>query len=222
MVGPLFKASVVPGDGVVAREGAVVVVAHPTTVKHEEFVDALLARLSDGAVDPGRTPLDLVRRVAAAVTTTSAEDVPPFGLVARNGDELVTLLTGDIDLRLSRDGSDEVASGLEASTFVERITREPFDELVLTYAADAVPDPRSNLAGGVVRGAGVLLVPTGAGAHVGAEESTRVDLTPVEENDPAPHPVASVEPPDAPTEAPAFTPISLVGEDDPAETPEEG
>jgi hypothetical protein len=136
----------------------------------------------------------------------------------------VTLLTGDIELRLSRDGAQEVVSGLAATTYVERITRESFDQLLLSYAGDAEPDPRSNLTGGVIRGAGVLLVPSGVEAAAGAGEPTRVDLAPVEEPEPAAdQPIEPASPPQpAPPAEPApFTSIPLFGVDDPVQVADE-
>lgn len=177
MVGPLFKVSVVPGDGVVAREGAAVLVAHPAGSAHESFVDQLLATLAEAARHTDVPAVDIIRAVAASVVLAAPEDVPAFGLVTRHGNDLAVILSGDVRLQFSQNGEDAVLSGIDATTFVERVIREPFGDLLLTYAADVAPDPRSNLTGGVVRGAGLALSAGDTMAAVEPTEPTMVDLT---------------------------------------------
>lgn len=180
MVGSLFNVSVVPGIGVVARQGPAVLVANPVSAMHEQFVDQLLATLAEAATDQRVHGRVLVRRVAASVALATPEDVPAFGLVTPLDDDLVALLAGDVRLRITREDGDVELSGTDATTYLEQIIRGQFRELLLTYVTDATPDPRSSLTAGVIRGAGVLLVPADPSAVTLPDESTRVDLSSVE------------------------------------------
>jgi hypothetical protein len=200
MANSLFKVSVLEGDAVVAREGGVVAVASPVGELQEAFVDELLSLLT-GAADETTSGTDIVRRVGALVTLGLRENVPAFALVAGVGEDVVALASGDAQVRVSREGGRVELSGLDSTTYVERVVHGVFDQLLISVGVPGEVDRRSNLTGGVVRGSGLLLVPAESGSLSAIPEETMVSLTPSE---PAFDPIPLVEP--------TFTSIPLVDE----------
>lgn len=204
-----WRVCIAPGDGVVAREGATVVVAQPAGGEQEQFVDELLALCAEVALEsPVGTQEALVRRVGALVTQAHPEGVPSFGLVTTAPEGLAALLVGDVSMAITtEDGMVEELCGRDAVTYLDRLVRGAVRDILLTSASAAVPDMRSNLSGGVVRGSGVLLLPGRRAAEVMESEETLVDLAPTTTAATADPPAAA-----APVSiTPAFTPIALTG-----------
>ncbi|AXT85681.1 hypothetical protein C6I20_11095 [Aeromicrobium sp. A1-2] len=209
----IFRVCVSPGDAVVVREGAAVVVAHPIGDSHEGFLDELMAVLHEDAQQLKPAAGGTLRHVAALVTQSDSEAVPSLGLLTAIDGDIVALLVGRMRLRITRSGEVEEWSGHDATTYVERRVRGEFDQLMMAVTPDdIVPDLRSNLHGGVVRGSGVLLIP--AGRSIPTDEPDEPDETMI---DPA---LTVPEPQPQPQPQPAYTPISLVEPDAPSETPE--
>ena len=225
---PSLRVSVSPGSAVVAREAEALLVADPQGPAQERFLDDVLNLMSRSPARAG----GLVRAVAALVVQADPDDVPSFGLVLGMADHLVAMLAGEIRLQITWPNEiQEEFLGRDATTYVERAIRGPFVRILLTGPDhESVPDPRSNLSGGVVRGAGVLLTP-GATASEEPDAETLADLAPVppdaepaeaqpvaepvERPDPVavPDSVDQVEPAEAEVPQP-FEPISLFGSDD--------
>lgn len=145
---------VAAGEHLVARHGGTVVLVCPRSPEHESFADQLLALCAaSGEGGPA-----LVRRAGALVTSNPAESVPGFGILCQTADGVVALLAGEVGLTFVGGGAVEKLDGKEASTYVERMLRGEYDELVLAVAGAPPADPRSRLGDGVVRGGGVLLL----------------------------------------------------------------
>ncbi len=219
---PTLRVSVAPGDAVVAREGNAVLVADPAGASQEAFLDSALSLLAEPQSRDG-----LVRKLAALVTQAAPEDVPSLGLVVSSGDQLTALLVGDMRVLITgKQGGDETLVGRDASTFVERIIRGDVVQLLLSADSAAVPDRRSNLSGGVVRGAGCLVVPVPRAIDLPDNEETLVDLAqgPVAAEDPEPATSVSTSPPASVADEPElvaqitgqaeFESISLLSDDE--------
>lgn len=204
------RLSIAAGSGFVARHGTVVLLVDPTGDRHDEVVDELFSLVS-GLQAQGS---DVVRRIGALVTSHAAADVPPFGALVQDGDDLVAVLSGEVSLTVTSAGTDLVVEGKDASTFVERRLRGGADKLWLAAAGAVDPDARSSLSGGVVRGSGVLLTP---GAQPG--ESVESAAEPVEPREPALQPLAEhgerTPASEASGTAPAFESIDLFDEPEP-------
>lgn len=154
-----WRVQVAPGNGVVSRTGGSLLVARPDSPSQEAFLDELLAAVEQNAAahgaDPGRR---LARRTAGLVAAAEPDDVPCFGLLSATTDGVAALLVGDVELTITGPtGIVETVSGRDATTWVDRLVREPFDMLGLTVTPGATPDPRSRLGDGVVRGGGLSL-----------------------------------------------------------------
>jgi hypothetical protein len=164
MVWDSLRACVVPGHAVVAREGAAIVVADPQTGQHEKFVDDILGLCGSEGSSGEAADVALIRRVAGLALAGLAADVPSFGIAVNTTGGTAVLLSGSARLSATfRDGRVDELVGSEALTLVDRLLGDDLVALVLTVTdTDAEPDARSNLAAGVVRGAGVRL----AGAPV--------------------------------------------------------
>lgn len=205
----VFRVCVAPGEAVVAREGAAVVVANPVGDPQEAFLDQLLSLLGDAAQQLNPAAGGTLRRVAALVASAEPETVPSLGLLTAVGDDMVALLVDQMRLRIVRSGTAEERCGDDATTYVEFKVRGDFDQLLMSVDPEAVvPDLRSNLNGGVVRGSGVVLIPGGRTAPMDEAEETMVDLA-MTVPEPIPQPIPQPEP--------SYTPISL---DEPETLPE--
>lgn len=208
------RVRVVPGDAVVARYDDVLLLAAPAGETQEATLDELLAWC-----DGGLTGADLVRRVAALLVSDRRDHVPDLGLVTVHGDGVALLLHGDVVA-----SGDAVLDAGGALTFVERVLAEVPSRLAVTLRGAGDPDRRSDLRGGMVRGAGfAFAVPAGeelTGPVVTAtpapaapepapesEPFEPISITPVVEPQVQDEPVA------------AFTPIPLFEEDEPADEP---
>jgi hypothetical protein len=186
-----WRVCIAPGDAVIAREGARIVVAAPSLPGHERFVDELLAL----CFAPGTTEDSddaLRRKVAVMVAQAVPGALPSLGLLSPTDQGLAALLVGDAELVLTNaDGTTDKYYGREAALFIDRLVPADVTSVLLTLAGGAAPDLRSNLSEGVVRGSGVLLARGPA-----AQDATEP---------PTPRSSADAAPPSAPAEQPEPT-----------------
>jgi hypothetical protein len=202
------RVRVAAGDGVVAREGATILLASAAPGPQEQLTDRLLELVTGHERLSGPS---LVRMIGALVTRAAAEDLPDLGLITPSGDEVLVLLSGDVHLEVDVDGSTEHHHGREATTYVERMLPGDLTSLRMYVAEHTEVDARSNLANGVVRGNGFLVRPDVAEPAPPAAGSGPTGT------------VAAFRPPTPASERddqtpPAFTRISLFG-DDPQDDP---
>jgi hypothetical protein len=162
------------------------------------------------------------------VVRASVDEVPSFGLLTPTRDGLAALLVGDTALVITNsDGTTEELHGRNAALFADRLIPADVSSVFITLARESVPDLRSNLSEGVVRGSGVLLAP---GRHAGevtephvmasvpatpADLEAAADSIPTPAAEPAPTPAA--EPAPTPeVSPPTFISISLTEPEDDA------
>jgi len=142
-----FRAGVQPGDGVVARYGAVAVVVAPGG---DAFTDALVRLVSLTYDDPRSLVWQLTGLVAA-----HQPGVPAFALAIGGPQSRRVLVHGSA--RAVIDG-DEV-DGADLWTWSERVFGA-HGKLTLTVAAGAVTAaPRTDLRDGTLSGSGLVLEP---------------------------------------------------------------
>ncbi|MFE7798885.1 FHA domain-containing protein [Nocardia sp. NPDC057440] len=143
---------IAPGDGLIARFGAVVVYLAGETSSTDRILGAIEA-VADGE-HPGAA---IVQRLAAVVFGSGSEP-PPFGVVAPTGDGTVILLRGAVSAEIQGAEGTRRLAGARAFTWVDEIVREPVRQI--SVGADtALPlttHPRSNLRDGVVPGGGFV------------------------------------------------------------------
>ncbi len=178
--------SVLPGEGVVARDDGTVLVADAVAADQEALLDALLSLDSHGDARVRETARLLGGHpgptLALALFTTSAEGPS-------------VLLSGSAELRVTpSEGAAWTLDGHEAVTYVDR--RLPSDclQVQLTVAGSrAEPSRRSNLTGGVVAGSGAMLRFTREPAGAAPAPPTTLTAKPPA-NSPEPEPQPATEP----------------------------
>ncbi|MFC8527616.1 FHA domain-containing protein [Nocardia sp. NPDC057227] len=144
---------IVPGAGLVARFGGVVVFLASANAATDRILGAVRA-----AADGERPGPAIAQRLAAVVFAGSAEP-PPFGVVAPTPDGTLLLLRGPVSAQLHGAEGVRTLSGERAFTWVDEIVREPVrtvsvgpdEAFPLTVAA------HSDLREGVVPGGGFVL-----------------------------------------------------------------
>ena len=155
-----------PGQGLVARlSGAVVVL--PQASGATDFDDEVLAIVAAACESYGPSPgRNLIRKVAGLITSAEPEDVSSFAVAAAGEDGLALMLCGSMDLHLSDGNQEQVLSGREVATWVDRVVGEPLGRLVIlpTGAREPEAEPRVDLRDGVVVGSGITLTPRAAPA----------------------------------------------------------
>ncbi|HEY6797006.1 MAG TPA: FHA domain-containing protein [Kineosporiaceae bacterium] len=142
---------VVPGPGLVAVLGDVLLVVPSVDPGQEPALEALLAAAESASLE---------RAVARVVADFTEDQVPPFCLVAPGEvTGLFALVHGEVEL--SAEGTEGGARlrGREARTWVDRALPSGLQRLVVTTGcpADLEPDPYVDLRSGVVRGSAVLV-----------------------------------------------------------------
>ena len=176
-----LRIRVVPGSGVVALQGEVLLVVPSIEPAQEPALQALLAAASAPSLGRG---------VARVVADFDEELVPAFCLVAPGEAEgLFALVHGEIEL--SADGPQGGARlrGREARTWVDRLLPRGLQRLAVATADGVGPeaDPYGDLRAGIVRGSGVVvterdaeLAPAGlSGAGRSTQRDTPVSDTPI-------------------------------------------
>ena len=146
-----LRIRVVPGPGLVAVQGEILLVVPSIGTGQEPALEALLAVAGSASLE---------RAVARVVADFDDDQVPPFCLVAPGEvSGLFALVHGELEL--SAEGSEGGARlrGREARTWVDRLLPGGLTRLAVTTPDDIDPaaDPYVDLKSGVVRGAGVLI-----------------------------------------------------------------
>ncbi|MFE7744656.1 FHA domain-containing protein [Nocardia sp. NPDC057455] len=144
---------VAPGDGLVARFGAVVAYLGPETTS----TDRILGTIE--AVAEGEHPGAALAQRLAAVIFGSTVQPPPFGVVAPTGDGMLILLRGSVTAQIQGAEGTRLLHGGRAFTWVDEILREPVRSISIGADTGAPPTalPRTDLRAGVVPGGGFVL-----------------------------------------------------------------
>lgn len=157
-----LRISVQPGDGLVASFGTAVVLALAPEARQEPFLEGLLSmietELAEQPAEPGRR---VARQLVGRLSESEPADVPSFCVIADVNGGAAVILHGSVDLQVTGPGGSERLSGQQVATWVDRIIESPFDRLAVGSSGAPPPEPdrRSDLRGGVVSGAGVVLAP---------------------------------------------------------------
>jgi hypothetical protein len=220
-----FQAKIASGDGVLARFGGSLVLAPSDSTIVDAVLD--LAREADASHSgaPGRF---LPRKVAGLVA--QSDEAPTLAIVSVVEEGVAVLLVGNVTMTLVEATGTTTLSGLDATTWIDRIVRGAWTSLTLSLDGAGPVQPRSDFPGGVITAGGAELTPAGVPAAAPAPPA-----------EPTPEPIpadlprafldvpAAVEEPETvldldlpagtPTDAPAFQSISLdLDADEPLET----
>lgn len=144
---------IAPGDGLVARFGAVVAYLGAETTS----TDRILGTIE--AVAEGEHPGAALAQRLAAVIFGSTVQPPPFGVVAPTADGVLILLRGPVTAEIQGADGTRRLDGGRAFTWVDEIVREPVRRITIGADTGAPPTalPRTDLRSGVVPGGGFVL-----------------------------------------------------------------
>ncbi len=147
-----------PGDGVIAHTGGLMLVCQAG-----EAVESLLAALHETA-SSGGDGLALARRVAQALATTMAAEMPSCAVAGPCSGGVAVLVSGSAEASVDG-GPDGVVrlSGRDALTWTDRLVPGPATRIELRLPGAGEPMPHARLDGGVVGGAGLVCDLTATG-----------------------------------------------------------
>lgn len=148
-----------PGQGVVARTGAAVLVVLPGGQQsvQEELLQSFV-QACEGQATPGRL---LARKLVGLLSQRDPDEVPAFGACAPNERGWAVILHQGVTLHMEYGGTVTTLSGFDASTWVDRIVDDGFDSLTLLGEGEefGAVDTRFRFDGGMIPGAGVTILP---------------------------------------------------------------
>lgn len=148
--------AIVPGTGIVARFGDVVVYLAGETPSTDRLLGAVETVANNTAASaPGAA---LAQRLAGVVFGgTSAP--PPFGVLAPTADGMLILLRGAVIAEISGAEGNRRLAGDRAFTWVDEIIREPVRRIAIgaEMADPTSANPRTDLRAGIVNGNGFVL-----------------------------------------------------------------
>ncbi|GEM32789.1 hypothetical protein NN3_37960 [Nocardia neocaledoniensis NBRC 108232] len=182
--------AIVPGTGIVARFGDVVIYLAGETPSTDRLLGAVeTVALSTAASAPGAA---LAQRLAGVVFG-GASAPPPFGVLAPTADGMLILLRGAVIAEVSGAEGNRRVAGDRAFTWVDEIIREPVRRIAIgaEMADPTSANPRTDLRAGIVTGNGFV-------------------LTMGRKRNPAPRRVETIDEP-APTEATGFRALRAPG-----------
>ncbi|WP_280340492.1 FHA domain-containing protein [Nocardia neocaledoniensis] len=182
--------AIVPGTGIVARFGDVVIYLAGETPSTDRLLGAVeTVALSTAASAPGAA---LAQRLAGVVFG-GASAPPPFGVLAPTADGMLILLRGAVIAEVSGAEGNRRVAGDRAFTWVDEIIREPVRRIAIgaEMADPTSANPRTDLRAGIVTGNGFV-------------------LTMGRKRNPAPRRVETIDEP-APTEATGFRALRDTG-----------
>lgn len=154
------RAEIAAGPGVVGRFGASIVVFQPPPDEHEPFTSGLLERVARWSVDTEPPEAATVAWDLAGLLSAHHASAPDWGAAIRVGGGYLVLLHGSVRALLDTAEARLELTGQRAATWVEHLAQDPVARIALTLSTvgEVIPDPRSDLCGGVVPGASGLVL----------------------------------------------------------------
>ncbi len=154
-IGVTGVARPLPGSGVVARQGELLLVC----AEGGEGVDELLAVLAEVAGAGGDGAI-LVRRVAALLAADAQERFPACALSGPAGDGRVAVLVyGEASAEVTTARGTVALSGVDAITSVDQLVAGPIEQVSLRLPGAGTATGRSRLDAGIVTGGGLVSTP---------------------------------------------------------------
>lgn len=144
---------IAPGDGLVARFGAIVAYLGGEAASTDRILGII-----EAVADEEHPGAALAKRLAAVIFGSTSQP-PPFGIVAPTTDGMLILLRGTVTAEIQGAEGTRHLAGARAFTWVDEIVREPVRRI--TIGADTgtplTPRPRTDLRAGAVPGGGFVL-----------------------------------------------------------------
>ncbi|WP_067475948.1 FHA domain-containing protein [Nocardia amamiensis] len=143
---------IAPGDGLVARFGAVVAYLGDETASTDRILGTI-----EAVADVEYPGAALAKRLAAVIFGGTAH-TPPFGVVAPTDDGILILLRGGVAAEIHGAEGVRRLDGGRAFTWVDEIVREPVRRITIgsSTGEPLAALPRTDLRTGVVPGGGFI------------------------------------------------------------------
>ncbi|MGI5272038.1 FHA domain-containing protein [Nonomuraea sp. CA-218870] len=154
-----------PGNGLVAYEGGLLLVCDVDEASGTRLIDALRQTAASGG--DGRA---LARRAAQVLAATMTGDPGTCAVAGRVGDGVAVLVSGAASALVTGPAGDIRLSGSDSLTWADRLIGGPVDRVELTLPGAGRPHPAVHFEGGVVHGGGIVgeltsRGPARSGAH---------------------------------------------------------
>jgi hypothetical protein len=109
--------------------------------------------------DQRASGLVFCRRLAGLLASEDPASVPAFAALGEAEAGLAVFVHGEMDVAVTRSGGEEIVSGRDVATWVDRIVDEPIDSISVTPGGHALPevDEALDLRTGVVPAGSLLL-----------------------------------------------------------------
>ncbi|MEC3957213.1 FHA domain-containing protein [Nocardia sp. CDC153] len=185
----------VPGTGLVARFGNVVIFLHGESPSTERILGA--AETAATAADPG---VAIAQRLAATVFSSGSAQPPAFGLIAPTADGILVLLRGPVAAAVDGPEGSRKLSGARALTWADEIVRDPVRRIGVIADGASGEIAHTDLRSGIVLGGGFVVH-----APVSGLVTPKASQAAAKAADPAPAPEPTRR---APTPTPSHTRFS--------------
>src|SRR5690606_25252898 len=202
-----------PGNGLVAYEGGLLLVCDVDEASGARLIDALRETAASGG--DGRA---LARRAAQVLAATMTGDPATCAVAGRVGDGVAVLVSGAASAHVIGPSGETRLSGSDSLTWADRLIAGPVDRVELALPGAGHPHPAVRFEGGVVHGGGIAGELTAQGAAQSRPLTSEMpntalhfepDLMPRQEQPPAPaqappYPVSDADhPPPLPPQPPS-------------------
>jgi hypothetical protein len=154
-----YNLAIGPGNGLIARNGDLVMYIADTT-----GAAPLLGAL-DSAVEAQSPVRAVAKALGAIVLGPDSRLTPPFGVLAPTSDGLLLMLRGPVAAHILAGGVSRALLGDRALTWVDETVREPIDRIAIGNVSGLTAVVHTNLVAGVVPGGG-FVVSTRAAARL--------------------------------------------------------
>ncbi|MCW2919188.1 MAG: hypothetical protein JWN52_7256 [Actinomycetia bacterium] len=162
----------IPGDGVVAHQGGLLLVCGPAA---EDTIEGLLEAVREVAANGGNGRT-IARRVARVLAEAMATEPVSCAVAGPADGGIAVLVSGSATAVVTGPGGEVTLTGRDALTWTDRLVGGPVIRVELRLCGPGTPtgqaDPRWRLDGGVVPGGGVECLWTEASVPTPLDQAT--------------------------------------------------
>ncbi|MEQ4717118.1 FHA domain-containing protein [Nonomuraea sp. B19D2] len=140
-----------PGDGLVAFVGGLLLVCDAGESTADDLLDALRETAASGG--DGRA---LARRAAQVLAANMAGDPATCAVAGPVGEGVAVLVSGSAAATIATSGGETRLAGSDSLTWADRLIPGPVERVELSLPGAGSPHPAVRLEGGVVHGGGLV------------------------------------------------------------------
>ncbi|MFI6736440.1 FHA domain-containing protein [Nonomuraea sp. NPDC050451] len=140
-----------PGNGLVAYAGGLLLVCDAGEAAADDLLDALRETAASGG--DGRA---LARRAAQVLAANMAGDPATCAVAGRVGEGVAVLVSGSAAATIATPGGETRLAGSDSLTWADRLVTGPVERVELSLPGAGTPHPAVRFDGGVVHGGGLV------------------------------------------------------------------